>query len=178
MDSVRLLFLAGFLLLVGQRLWELRVSARHVEALKSRGAVELGRGHYPFMVAVQVAWLAAWGLEVLWLGTRPWKGSPLCAVIFAAAAALRSWSRRSLGERWTTRVLVLPGEPRIRRGPYRWLRHPNYLAVALEMLSGPLVFGAWRSALGGTALYLSVLLVRQAVEDRGLDAAEKASARR
>jgi len=173
MDPFRILFLACFLLVVAQRLWELRVSARHVSALERRGATELGSGHYSIMVAVQVVWLGAWAYEVLGLRARPWAGSPLCAAAFGAAAALRFWARRSLGDRWTTRVVVVPGEPRLRRGPYRWFRHPNYLAVALEMLTGPLAFGAWRSAIGGTALYLAILTRRLKVEERGLDAAER-----
>ncbi len=162
------LFLAFLALVAAQRLWELRVSARHAAALLARGAVELGRGHYPFMIAVQVLWLGAMAAEVLGLGARPWPGTPVCAALYVAAEILRQWARRALGGRWTTRVYALPGEPLVTSGPYRRLRHPNYLAVAVEMVAGPLIFGAWRTALGGVALYGLVLAARLRAEGGAL----------
>ena len=75
---------------------------------------------------------------------------------------------RALGERWTTRVLVVPGEPPVRHGIYRWLRHPNYLAVAIELIAAPLMFGAWRTAIAGSLANLILLGVRIRCEDRAL----------
>ncbi|MGC4000359.1 MAG: isoprenylcysteine carboxylmethyltransferase family protein [Anaeromyxobacter sp.] len=152
-----------------ERLAELVLSARHARALRARGAVEAGRGHYPAMVGFHAAVLAACALEPL---VRPgaW---PLAAALagaagVAAAQALRWWAVVTLGERWTTRVLVLPGAPPVVGGPYRWLRHPNYAAVALELAALPLAAGAWRTAIAATLGNALLLAVRIRVEERAL----------
>lgn len=171
------LFAAFFLFLAAQRLWEVRVSARHETALRKRGAIEVAGDRFSFLAAVQVIWLVGMALEVGILGARPWAGSLACLGIFLAAEALRTWARSTLGERWTVRVLVLPGEPLVTRGPYRWLRHPNYLAVALQMAAAPLVFGAWRTALVGLGLYTVALGLRLRVEEPALRSVESRSIR-
>jgi len=162
------LFFAFLLILAVQRLGELRVSARHEVALRARGAVEAGAGHFPMEVVAQVVWMAAMVVEVLFLGARPWSVWWVFALLYVAAEALRAWAIATLGERWTVRVLVLPGTPLVAGGPYRWMRHPNYVAVAIETVAAPLIFGGWRSAIVGAVFYGAALAVRLQVEDRAL----------
>jgi len=164
---------ALFLLLVGavaaERLVELVLSRRHERALRARGAVEAGAGHYPLMVALHAGLLAGAAAEVLLLERPflPWLGWPMLGVV-AATMALRYWVIATLGERWTTRVLVLPGAPLVASGPYRFLRHPNYLAVVLEVVALPLVHTAWITAVVCGAANLLVLALRIRVEDAAL----------
>lgn len=166
---------ALFLLLIAavalERLVELVISRRHERALRARGAVEAGASHYPLMVAVHGTLLAGAAAEVLLLDRPflPWLGWPMLGLV-AATMALRYWVVATLGERWTTRVLVLPGAPLVARGPYRFLRHPNYLAVAVEVFALPLVHTAWLTALVCGAANLAVLALRIRVEDAALRA--------
>jgi methyltransferase len=167
--SSRALFLLLVVAVAGERLLELVLSRRHERALRARGAVEAGARHYPLMVGVHVLLLAAAPAEVLLLDRPflPWLGWPMVAVV-AATMALRYWVVLTLGERWTTRVLVVPGAPLVARGPYRFLRHPNYLAVALEVVALPLVHTAWLAALVCGVANLLVLARRIRVEDAAL----------
>lgn len=134
-----------------ERLAELVVSARNIRRAKARGAVERGRGHYPAMVALHLGLLVGALVEVV-VADRPWHGWlgwPTLAVVLAAQA-LRWWCIATLGPQWNTRVVVLPGAEQVRAGPYRWLRHPNYLAVVVEGLALPLVHSAWVTAVAFT----------------------------
>jgi methyltransferase len=169
MPASQLAFVVLVLAVAGERVGELVVSRRHERALRARGAVEHGRGHYAAMVALHTALLAAAPAEVLLLDRPflPWLGWPALAVV-AATMTLRWWVVATLGERWTTRVMVLPEAPLVTGGPFRWLRHPNYLAVAAEVVALPLVHTAWATAAVFGALDLLVLAVRIRVEDRAL----------
>lgn len=152
-----------------QRLAELTLSRRHERRLRSRGAVEVGGGHYPWMVALHAAFLASCLAEAWWLG-RPFVPAlaATALAVLLAATGLRVWTLRTLGARWTTRVLVLPGEELVAGGPYRFLRHPNYLAVVLEVAALPLVHAAWATAIVFSALNVLLLRVRIGVEERAL----------
>lgn len=171
----------AFTLLVGlvavQRLAELAVSRRHLTALLARGAREVGAAHYPWMVALHTAFLVACVAEV-WFLDRPWRVPFGLAwlLVFVAALALRWWTLRTLGERWTTRVLVLPGEPLVKGGPYRLLRHPNYVAVVLELAALPMVHGAWMTAVVFGVANLLLLRVRISVEEAALECAGESGA--
>lgn len=163
-----------YLLLVGavglERLAELVVSARHAAWSFARGGTEYGRGHFPAMVALHSALLVACAVEVVVAGRPfvPALGWPALAVALASQA-LRWWCIATLGPRWNTRVIVVPGLPLVTRGPYRVLRHPNYVAVAAEGLALPLVHTAWVTALAFTALNAVLLLgYRIPVEERAL----------
>ncbi len=150
-------------LVTAQRLGELLLARRNTAALLAEGAREYGRGHYPLIVLVHAAWLGAlWffasGRAILW---------PLVAV-FVLLQAARLWIIASLGRRWTTRIIVIPGAPLVRRGPYRLIRHPNYWIVVLEIAILPLAFGLWQVALVFTLLNLAVLAVRISAENRAL----------
>ena len=146
-----------------QRLVELWVSNVNTGRLVARGAHEVGRSHYPVIVGLHVAWLAA-----LWW-TAP--GRPISSALLLAFAGLqlgRLWVIATLGARWTTRIIVLPGAPLVRRGPYRFVSHPNYLVVIAEIALLPLVFGLWWIALIFTALNAAVLFVRIREENEAL----------
>ncbi|MDE2228316.1 MAG: hypothetical protein KGL11_04660 [Alphaproteobacteria bacterium] len=146
------------------RLGELAYSARNARALKARGAIELGAGHYPLVLALHGAWLAALLALVRWDAAVDWYWLDA----FGALQGLRLWTIASLGPYWTTRVFNVPGEPVMRRGPYRFIAHPNYLIVAGEIAVLPLAFGAWRIALIFSALNAALLAWRIRVEERGL----------
>lgn len=150
-----------------QRLAELAVARRNTRRLLARGAVEHGRGHYPPLVALHAAWLLGLPLAV---PPDRWP-DPILLGLYLLLQPLRVWTISSLGERWTTRIIVLPGAPPVRHGPYRWLRHPNYLIVAAEILVLPLAFGAWQLALLLTLLNAALLRIRIRAEDRALAAA-------
>jgi methyltransferase len=160
------LFLAVIVL---QRLAELALSARNARRAKARGAREYGAGHFPLLVLIHTLYPLSLAAEVLWLGTRPSGLWPLWLGLWFGAQALRYAAVRALGEQWNVRILVLPGARRVESGPYRWLRHPNYLAVAIELMAGPLIFGAWRTALLISALNAVALRVRIRSEEKALD---------
>ena len=151
-----------------QRVLELRLSRRHERALKARGAYECGAGHYPAIVGLHAAWLVSMLLEGWVRGAELSALWPFSLALFVGGQALRYWAILSLGERWTTRVIVLRGPPLVQRGPYKHVRHPNYLAVALEILSAPLIFGASFTALAFTLLNAVVLWVRIRTEAKAL----------
>ena len=150
-------------LVAAQRLLELRLSSANSRQLLAEGAVEHGRGHYPFMVALHVAWLAS---LLVWAPGRPIEA--LLLLVFAILQLCRIWVIASLGDRWTTRIIVKPGAPLIRRGPYRWLNHPNYLIVTAEIAVLPLVFGLWWVAIVFSLLNAAILTVRIRAENRAL----------
>jgi methyltransferase len=167
--DTRVLYTILVLAAAAGRLLELRIANRNRRLLLARGGIEASPGHYPWMVALHSAWLFACLLEV-WLLRRPFL--PILAavslIVFLAAFALRYWVISTLGERWTTRIICLPGGAPITGGPYRWLRHPNYLAVILEIVSLPLVHTAWLTALVFSLLDALLLRVRIRAEEEAL----------
>jgi methyltransferase len=173
----RALFTALVALVGVERLAELVVSARHTAWALARGGVEYGRRHYPPMAALHTALLAGAVAET-WLADRPFLPllgwTMLAAVVLAQT--LRWWCIGTLGQRWNTRVIVVPGLPLVRRGPYRFFAHPNYVAVVAEGLALPLVHTAWVTALVFTALNAVLLTVRVRVENTALAAATGAAA--
>lgn len=163
------------LAVAAERVVELVVSQRHLRWARERGALESGQGHYPVMVVLHIALLVGCLVEVHALD-RPfvaWLGWPMLAVV-AGAQALRWWCIATLGSQWNTRVVVVPGLPLVSRGPYRWLRHPNYLAVVAEGVALPLVHDAWLTAVVFTALNAVLLSVRIRYENRLLAVAAPA----
>jgi methyltransferase len=155
-----------------ERVAELVVSQRHATAILRRGGVEYGRGHFPVMVALHAGLLAGCVAEPLaqhraFVPALAW---PMIAVV-VAANTLRWWCVATLGERWTARVIVIPGAPLVSTGPYRWFAHPNYVAVVVEGAALPLVGGAWITACAFTAANAALLTVRIRCETRALAAA-------
>jgi methyltransferase len=159
-------------LLAAERLVELVLSRRNAARAFARGGVETGRGHYRVMVVFHSLFLVACAVEVVGL-SRPCPGGLGLAALGVALAAqgLRYWAIASLGERWNTRIIVVPGLPPVTRGPYRFLRHPNYVAVVLEMAAVPLVHGAWVTAVVFSLGNALLLLVRIRAEEAALGAA-------
>jgi methyltransferase len=162
-----------FVLLVAavavERLAELIVSRRNERWSASRGGAEYGAGHYPVMVVLHTGLLVAAVAEAA-LAHRPFLaplGWTMLALVLASQA-LRWWCIRTLGPRWNTRVIVVPGLARVSRGPYRWLGHPNYVAVVVEGAALPLVHTAWITAVAFTVLNAALLTVRIRVENRAL----------
>lgn len=150
-------------LVTAQRLGELVVARRNTRQLLAAGGVEHGAAHYPLVVALHAAWLG--GLWLLALD-RPVAWPWLAA--YVALQGLRAWTLVSIGRRWTTRIITVPGETLVRRGPYRFVAHPNYLVVVGEIAVLPLVFGLWAYAAAFSLLNAMVLAVRLRAETRAL----------
>jgi methyltransferase len=160
-----------------ERLVELVVAKRNLAWSRGRGGYEVGFAHYPLMVALHTALLAG-ALSEAWWGDRPFLpalGWPMLAVV-VAAQAFRWWCITTLGPQWNTRIVVIPGAARIAGGPYRWLAHPNYVAVVAEGVALPLVHTAWITAIVFTGLNAALLRVRVRAENDALGALAAADA--
>ena len=149
-----------------QRLGELALARHNTRALMARGGIEVGARHYPLIVTVHAAWLVS-----LWLFGRDQNVDALALVVFAALEGLRVWILASLGSRWTTRVIVLPGETLVASGPYRYLSHPNYAVVVGEIAALPLALHLPVVAAVFSVLNAAVLAIRIRAETRALSAA-------
>ncbi|GAA2788038.1 isoprenylcysteine carboxyl methyltransferase family protein [Kribbella solani] len=161
----------GLVLLVAlERVAELVVSLRNARWSFAQGGVESGRGHYPYMVALHTLLLAACLVEAAQRPFVPALGWTMFAVVLLAQG-LRWWCITVLGHQWNTRVIVVPGLRLVARGPYRWLRHPNYVAVVAEGIALPLVHTAWVTALVFTVLNIPLLAVRVRTEESALKTA-------
>lgn len=171
-----MIWFTAFVLLTGvERIVELVISKRNAAWAFARGGVESGRGHFPAMVALHTGLLVG-ALAEVWLLDRPflpWLGWPMLVIALLCQAG-RYWVIWALGRQWNTRVIVVPGLALQRRGPYRydWMRHPNYVIVAIEGIALPLVHTAWITALVFTVLNAVLLLrFRIPAEEKALRAA-------
>ena len=167
--DTRVLYTALIALIAAGRLVELRIAGRNLRNLLERGGIEVAPEHYRWMVLLHASFLVACPLEVWWL-ERPFVpalGIPMFLLV-VLAAALRWWVIRTLHGRWTTRIVCLPGVAPVTAGPYRFLRHPNYLAVIVEMFALPLVHTAWLTAAVFSALNAVILRVRIRAEEAAL----------
>ncbi|MDT5141101.1 MAG: isoprenylcysteine carboxyl methyltransferase family protein [Mycobacterium sp.] len=152
-----------------ERLVELLVAKRNARWALAHGGKEFGHNHYPVMVVLHTALLLGCVIEV-WALHRPflpWIGWPMLVVV-AVSQILRWWCVTTLGRRWNTRVIVLPESQLVQSGPYRWIHHPNYVAVVAEGVALPLVHGAWLTAIGFTVANALLLTVRIKVENSAL----------
>jgi methyltransferase len=164
-------YLVLIALLGAERLYELRLSQRNAAQAIARGAIEVGQSHFRWMRLLHGAFFAGCALEAV-LVRRPIDprlALPMLALALAAQG-LRYWAIATLGARWNVRVIVMAGVPVETGGPYRWLRHPNYLAVVIEGIAVPLIAGAWITAAVFTALNAWLLSVRIRAEERALAA--------
>jgi methyltransferase len=148
-----------------QRLAELPWATANTKRLLAAGGHEVAPGHYPLIILVHAAWLGT----LWWVAPGQPVNLPLLA-LFAVVEIARIWVLATLGRRWTTRIIVVPGESLIARGPYRFVAHPNYVVVALEIALLPLVFGLWEVALTFSLLNAAVLALRIRAEDAALRA--------
>lgn len=168
--DTRVAYLLGVMsLVVVERIGELVVARRNLRRLLARGAVEEGAGHYPVMVALHTLFLLSCPAEIFLLDRPfiPWLAAVAGAVLIAAMC-LRCWVVGTLGDRWTTRIVVLPGAEPVTGGPFRYLRHPNYLAVVLEIVAIPMIHTAWLTAIVFTLANAALLRVRIRAEEAAL----------
>jgi methyltransferase len=175
LPRLHLLALAAALaLLTLSRVRELSVSRRNERSMRRRGGYEAPRSLFPLFVLLHTAAPLALVLEVVATKARPGPLWPLWLAVWLAAEWVRAASMRALGDRWSVRIFVVPGEIPIRSGPYRFIAHPIYLAVTLELAAFPLMFGAWRTAIGAAIFNAALLAVRIRFERRALrDAASR-----
>ena len=146
-----------------QRLVELPIARANTARLIAAGGHEVAPGHYPFIVALHTSWLVA-----LWWFAPGRPVDLAFLALFGLAEVSRIWVLRTLGPRWTTRIIVVPGEQLVARGPYRFVDHPNYLVVIAEIALLPLAFGLWQIAMLFSALNAAILAVRIRAENRAL----------
>lgn len=164
------------LLLVAERLYELWLSRRNARRAFSRGGVEIGHGQYNAIVAFHVLFLVACAAEATFRSPQIPSSVTLIALIGEAGAQVfRYWSIASLGERWNTRVIAIPGEPPVTAGPYNYVRHPNYTAVVLEIACMPLIRGLWITAATFSAVNAILLTSRIRLEEGALGNSYKAT---
>ena len=165
----QLVYLGLLALITAERLVELRLSRRNAALAMQKGGVEYGQGHFRAMTLLHSLFLAGCAAEVLLMG-RPFAPLPGLAMFALALSAqgLRYWAISTLGDRWNVRVIVQPGAPAVVNGPYRWMRHPNYLAVILEGVAIPMIHGAWITAVAFSLLNAALLTVRIRCEERAL----------
>ena len=163
-----------FLIIVGltgiERLIELRIGAKNQRWSMDRGGQEYGHGHWPWMVLLHTGFLLSMVAEALLMPTQP--RAVLTVLMLAVALAsqgLRWWCIRTLGHRWNPRVIVVPGTAPVRSGPYRWIKHPNYVAVAMEGIALPMIHACWRTALGFTIANAFLMVVRIRCENTALE---------
>ena len=148
-----------------QRAAELYIAHRNTKRLLAKGGFELGSNHYPLIVALHTLWLAGLWYLVIYqapLAQMPW------IYAYLVLEAARGWVIAALGSRWTTRIIVVPGEQLVDQGPYKYVRHPNYIVVACEIFILPMAFGLWWYAILFTALNAAMLYWRIRAEDEAL----------
>lgn len=165
-------FLAWLGLIIAQRIVELVIAKRNEKRALARGAVESGKSHYLLIVSLHVAWFVGLIVEGALTDFQP-LDSPWADILFSAwvgLQAIRFWILWALGPSWNTRVLVIPGDKRVVRGPYRIMKHPNYVVVILELAIVPLTFGLWWTAILATVLNAVLMMIRIPIESRALKA--------
>lgn len=159
--------LAGCICL--QRIWELRRAAANRRWILARGGKEYNGNQYPLFFLLHGAWLCGWLIEAQIKQPLLGNGWSIWFLLFLSAQALRYWCIFSLGPFWNTRILVLPGASRVKTGPYRYFPHPNYLAVSMELMAAPMIFGAWVTAGLATLSNAALLLcLRIPAENRAV----------
>ncbi|MEH7176615.1 isoprenylcysteine carboxyl methyltransferase family protein [Neobacillus vireti] len=163
-----ILFIIFVSVLIIQRLLELVIARRNEKWMKEQGAIEYGRGHYPFIVLMHVLFFLVLFFETFTFSREISPIWPLFAPVFVVAQLIRIWAISSLGRFWNTKIIVLPNLEVVRKGPYRFIKHPNYLVVTIELLVVPLLFGAYITAGLFTLLNVLMLSIRIPAEEKAL----------
>lgn len=156
------------ILVILQRLTEVSIARRNEKWMLSHGAYEVGTSHYPYMVTMHVSFFLFLIIEVSTDNSSLSALFPLFFLLFIAVQALRIWCIHSLGPFWNTKIIILPGAEVVRKGPYTFMRHPNYAVVCLEILLLPLMFQAYFTAFCFTLLNITMLSVRIPIEEKAL----------
>ncbi len=165
-----ILLLAVTLIIIVQRLYELVLSRKNYLWALAQGAREYGAQHFPLFIVLHSLWILSFNLEWLLLKPTIPQGWPFLALALLAAQILRYWAIASLGRRWNTRILIIPGLTPVSSGPYRFFKHPNYIAVCIEIAAIPALLGAWYTAAAFSLLNASLLVfIRIPAEERALD---------
>ncbi|EIT86515.1 isoprenylcysteine carboxyl methyltransferase [Fictibacillus macauensis ZFHKF-1] len=165
------MFVLIFSIILAERLIELLVAKRNEKKMLRSGGYEVGRGHYRYMVLLHSCFLGSLILEVVGYGAKPPQWTWVLLGLFFTLQAGRIWCISSLGVYWNTKIMILPGAHVIEKGPYRWLRHPNYVIVSLEIVCIPLIFGAYVTALVFSVLNMIILFIRIPMEEKALQQA-------
>lgn len=162
-----MIFYFILILVIVQRLVELRIAKRNEKSMRARGAYEVGASHYPYMILLHVSFFISLIIEVMYIKSF---SSPYYAliIVFLVLQLLRVWCLTSLGTYWNTKVIILPGAKVVAKGPYAFIRHPNYLIVCLEIAVLPLIFQAYVTAICFTILNFIILSVRIPIEEKAL----------
>lgn len=163
-----MLFAIVISIVILQRLVELVVAKRNEQWMRSQGAFEVGAAHYPIMVTMHIAFFISLLAEVILLDRSLSSIWIILLVIFLTAQVARIWCLTSLGKFWNTKIIILPGADVVQKGPYKWVRHPNYVIVTTELLVLPLMFGAYLTAIIFTLLNVWMLSVRIPAEEKAL----------
>ena len=151
-----------------QRLIELIIAKRNEKWMRRQGAFEAGASHYPVMVSMHIGFFISLLAEVFLFGRSLSPAWILFLVVFLMTQVARIWCLTSLGKFWNTKIIILPGADVVQKGPYKWIRHPNYVIVTTELLVLPLMFGAYITALIFTLLNAWMLSVRIPAEEKAL----------
>lgn len=160
---------AIFILLVGlQRIMELYIAKGNERWMKENGGIEYGRSHYPWIVVMHVGFFLVLIMEVVLFDKGLSRNWMLWGTLFLVAQAIRIWALTSLGKYWNTKIIVIPNATAVSKGPYKFIKHPNYVIVAIEILVIPLLFNAYFTAGLFTLLNLSMMAIRIPAEERAL----------
>jgi len=157
-----------FTYIIVARLVELLIAKRNERWIRNQGAIEFGNGHYSYIVGLHALFLLSFLFETIWRGRTLSPLWPLLLSVFIAVQVLRVWTIRTLGCYWNTKIFVVPNAQVVTHGPYRWLRHPNYVVVALEFLLIPLLYQAYWTTIIFTILNGVILSIRITIEERAL----------
>lgn len=161
-------FMIFILLVILQRLVEVGIARRNEKWMKINGAIEIGKEHYKYIVAIHVLYFVSLIIEVTYFQKEMSSIWPVFLLFFTVAQALRVWSLLSLGRFWNTKIIILPNVSIISKGPYKFIRHPNYLVVVIEILVIPLIFNAFWTAIVFSILNIVVLSIRISAEESAL----------
>jgi len=161
-------FLVFFCLIIMQRVLELIVARNNEKWLKERGAIEFGKEHYRYMVLMHVVFFISLFCEKLFLNRVHTSYWPLLLLVFFIAQAIRIWAISSLGKFWNTKIIVLPNASVVRKGPYRFIKHPNYVVVSVELIVIPMLFGAYLTTCLFTIFNMMILSIRIPFEEKAL----------
>ncbi|MBY8914097.1 isoprenylcysteine carboxyl methyltransferase family protein [Bacillus sp. YC2] len=163
------MFWLFILLLAAQRIAEMAVARQNERKVKKQGAIEYGEGHYPFLVLMHVLFFISLIGEVSALHKEPSHWWAAIAAIILFVQGIRYWALLSLGRYWNTKILVVPDAVPVKKGPYKWMKHPNYAVVVLEFIFLPLLYGAYWTLFIFSILNACILTVRIRAEDKALE---------
>ncbi|KAA0550175.1 hypothetical protein FZW96_02195 [Bacillus sp. BGMRC 2118] len=163
-----MMFLLFISVIIIQRIMELIIARKNEKWMKQQGGVEYGQNHYPYMVAMHSLFFVALLVEVFAFNHQLSAWWPMLLSLFLLTQAVRIWALSSLGKYWNTKIIVLPNTSIVKKGPYKYLRHPNYTIVALEIVLIPMLFGAYLTAVTFTLLNILILSVRIPLEEKAL----------